>query len=48
MISPNSRARKAGKEWGEVKGEYGRIWGEKEGNAVASLCYNLAVKRGKI
>ena len=28
MIAPNSRARKEGKERGEVKGEYGGIWGE--------------------
>ena len=32
MITPNFRARKGGKERGEVKGEYGRIWGEEEGN----------------
>ena len=30
MIAPNSRARKGGKKRGKVKGEYGRIWGEKE------------------
>ena len=33
MIAHNFRVRKVGKEIGEVKGEYGRIWGEKEGNA---------------
>ena len=33
MIAPNSRVRKSGKEREEVKGEYGRIWGEEEGNA---------------
>ena len=32
MIVPNSRARKGGKERGEVKGEYERIWGEEEVN----------------
>ena len=32
MIAPNFRARKGGKERGEVKGEYGRTTGE-EGNA---------------
>ena len=32
MIAPNTRARKGGKEKGEVKGEYGRIWRE-DGNA---------------
>ena len=31
MIDPDSRARKGGRE-GEVKGEYGGIWGEEEGN----------------
>ena len=34
MIAPNSRARKGGKEREEVKGEYGRIWGEEDGIAV--------------
>ena len=33
MIAPNSRACKEGKKSGEVKGIYGRIWGEEEGNA---------------
>ena len=33
MIAPNSRARKGGKERGEVKGEYGGIEVEEEGNA---------------
>ena len=33
MIAPNSHARKEGKERGELKGEYGRNWGEEEGNA---------------
>ena len=33
MIPPNCHARKGGKERGEVKGKYGRIRGEKEGNA---------------
>ena len=32
MIASNSRARKGGKERGEVKGEYGRILGEEEKN----------------
>ena len=31
MVAPYCRARKGGK--GEVKGEYGRILGEEEGNA---------------
>ena len=30
MISPNSRACKGEMERGEVKGEYGGIWGEEE------------------
>ena len=34
MNAPNSRARKGqGDKRGEVKGQYGRIWGEEEGNA---------------
>ena len=33
MIAPNSRERKGGKERGDVKWEYGRIWGEEEGNS---------------
>ena len=33
MTALNSRARKEEKERGEVKGEYGRICGEEEGNA---------------
>ena len=33
MIAPNSCARKGEKERGEVKGEYGKIWGQEEGNA---------------
>ena len=33
MITANSHARKEGKEKGEVKGEYGRIRWELEGNA---------------
>ena len=33
MITPNSCARKEGKERREVKGKYGRISGEEEGNA---------------
>ena len=33
MIATNSRARRGGKERGEVKGEYEEIWGEEEGNA---------------
>ena len=33
MIAPDSRARKGDKKRGEVKGEYGRIWGEEEENA---------------
>ena len=32
MIAINSRARNDGKEMGEVKREYGGIWGEEEGN----------------
>ena len=33
MIAPNSRACKEEKERVEIKGEYGRIWREDEGNA---------------
>ena len=33
MIAPNSRAHKGEKERGDVKREYGGIWGEEEGNA---------------
>ena len=33
IIVPNSRAHKGKKERGEVKGEYGGIWREEEGNA---------------
>ena len=33
MTARNSGTRKGGKERGEVKGEDGAIWGEKEGNA---------------
>ena len=33
IIATNSRARKGGKKRGEVKEEYGGIWGEEEGNA---------------
>ena len=33
MIASNSRAHKGGKERGEVKEEYGGIWGEEEGDA---------------
>ena len=33
MIAINSRARKGGKEMGEVKEEYGGISREEEGNA---------------
>ena len=33
IIAPNSRAHKGEKQRGEVKGEYGGIWGEEEGNA---------------
>ena len=32
MIAPTSRARKGEKEREEVKGKYGGIWGEEEGN----------------
>ena len=32
MIAPNSRVRKE-KQSGEVKGEYGIIWGKEEGGA---------------
>ena len=32
IIAPNSHAHKAGKERGEVKGEYGGVCGEEEGN----------------
>ena len=47
MIAPNSRARKGGKERGEVKGEYGGILGEEEGNgATQSATYCTACKRG--
>ena len=31
IIASNSLARNGGKEKGEVKGEYGRNWGEEEG-----------------
>ena len=34
IIAPNSRAYKGKKERVEVKGEYGRVCGEEEGNAV--------------
>ena len=33
MITPNSRSRKEEKERGKVKGKYGRISREEEGNA---------------
>ena len=33
IIDPNSRAHKGKKERGEVKGEYGGVCGEEEGNA---------------
>ena len=33
IIAPNSRAHKGNKERGEVKGEYGGVCGEEEGNA---------------
>ena len=33
IIAPTSRAHKGGKERREVKGEYGGVWGEEEGNA---------------
>ena len=33
IIAPNSRAHEGKKERVEVKGEYGGIWGEEEGNA---------------
>ena len=33
IIAPNSRAHKGKKERGEVKGEYGGVCGEEEGNA---------------
>ena len=33
MITPNSRACKAGKKLGELKVEYRGIWKEEEGNA---------------
>ena len=33
IIAPSSRAHKWEKERGEVKREYGRVWGEEEGNA---------------
>ena len=33
IIASNSRAHEGKKERGEVKGEYGGVWGEKEGNA---------------
>ena len=33
IIAPNFRAYKGGKKRGEVKQEYGRIWGEEKGNA---------------
>ena len=33
MIAPSFRARKEGKKRGEALGEFGRIWGEDEGNA---------------
>ena len=34
MIAPNTRAPKREKERGEVKGEYGRILVEEEGNGA--------------
>ena len=33
IIAPNSRAHKGKKERGEVKGDYGGVCGEEEGNA---------------
>ena len=33
MIALKSRARKGAKESGQMKGKYGRVWGEEEGNA---------------
>jgi len=33
IIAPNSRAHKGKKERGDVKGEYGGVCGEEEGNA---------------
>ena len=33
IIAPNSRAHKGKKERGEVKGEYGGVCGQEEGNA---------------
>ena len=33
IIAPNSRAHKGKNERGEVKGEYGEVCGEEEGNA---------------
>ena len=33
LIAPNSRAPKEEKKSGVVKGEYGGIWGEEEGDA---------------
>ena len=33
IIAPNSSAHKGEKERGEVKEEYGGIWGEEDGNA---------------
>ena len=33
IIAPNSRAHKVKNKRGELKGEYGRVCGEEEGNA---------------
>ena len=43
MIAPNSSAHKGEKERGEVKREYGGIWGEEKGNAD----YGVMVQHSK-
>ena len=48
IVAPNSRARKGGKERGEVKGEYGGIWRkEKKGNADLGMDVRLRKLRGE-
>ena len=51
MIAPNSGARKGGKERVDVKGEYGRISGEEEGNAdygwMMMISLNSRARKGE-
>ena len=41
IITPNSCARKGKKETGEVKGEYGGVCGEEEGNTDYGVFHGL-------